>query len=1127
MKRGIIEGNKHEQPAATFRTSDQAVAAGKSGEQGASAILGSGEQLSLKEYGEAYVKLLINSSNLGKEKEEAMENILSQTVQNYVKFNDLSRDDHAQALKSLTELMFDTYNLNLVSVGEDSVVEGSSIPVEIRLRGARAERAFQKAMQTGRKVKVYRGRIMLLGQDRAGKTSLRKSLLGLPFDPERESTVGVEVDEVEKWMPIERKKGEDNIARFIFRGLRGSETLDNDSTAADPNVEEGKTTDQLEEKKDHKEPKLSPDGEENLVDKNELSNELQLNSNLNFTELAARYSQSRPEDDIKSEEVILSLWDFAGQHLYYASHSVFLSARAVYILVYNLNKNLLATAEPCVRQGLSDIRLDNPNDETNLDNLLSWLVSVHNIRSAANENVAHQQTKLSYQRPPVIIVGTNLDQPFEELATTEKRIWYSIIGKEYAKHVITTLFAVDNRTENDEGVRKLRDKIMEVLKGEPYMPEEVPLRWFNFERAVDALVAKQTYFMGLDQLRSVIRLDCHIEDEEEVTTMLNFYHDLGVIVKHGQTVVLQAQWLIDLFKQLITVPPCNEATSLHLNCWKELEEHGILGESPVDHVFSKFSDKGLCKQDILGMMEQHGLIAKFSVDTGENRDEQRYFVPTQLGSSQSKLDEIKLCECDPCPLVLHFLDGFVPHGLFPQLVSKFIHWCSKNGLKKTPQLFRNGASLFIGKSITFTLILICKKRFIKIVLKRRNPSPTMNASNKMAIEVRKFIKRTLDWFSSDLSCLSNLRFELSVVCTHCQKCECKLHKKTSCEQDDCLHLLKVLRWEELICDKNVNEETDPAPGWEKWFEPHSQIKEAKEDVSEAVVAVGKKKELCQPSPEDKKPPQLSFKLKKTGDVPKSIETWSDDHLPIDILLLTAESCDFLSCFSFLDQPFKSYKFGIDYVYFGYIGDARDQEKLKVALVICSKGAAAPGGSLTVVQNAVKVLGPKAVFSVGTCISLGLEKARIGDVVISSRLITTEKFKTPASRRLGSLALDAPNGWKAPLNHPDGWEIKVHCNGDILSQSLREKCQIVNICERYPEAIAIETEGEGVYAAAYDANIEWLIVKGVASYFHQSQSATSEWVSFASAMAASVVAKMLNHPTVFQEWPHYNQNKSHH
>ncbi|XP_044169476.1 uncharacterized protein LOC114951256 [Acropora millepora] len=294
------------------------------------------------------------------------------------------------------------------------------------------------------------------------------------------------------------------------------------------------------------------------------------------------------------------------------------------------------------------------------------------------------------------------------------------------------------------------------------------------------------------------------------------------------------------------------------------------------------------------------------------------------------------------------------------------------------------------------------------------------------------------------------------------------------------------------------------------------------DLGAQKVGDGKKKELCQPSPEDKKPPQLWFNLANTGDVQESTIMWRDDHLPIDILLLTAESCGFLSCFSFLDQPFKCYKREIGVVYLGYMGDASDQEKLKVALINSSVGAAAPVGSLTEVRNAVRFLRPKAVFSVGTCISLGLEKARMGDVVISSRLVTTEGFKTPASPRLGSHAQDAPYGWEAPLKHPDEWEIKVHCNGDILSQSLREKCQFVNIREQYPKAVAIETEGEDVYAAAYDASIEWVMVKGVASYFHQSQSAASEWVSFSSAMAASVVAKMLNDPVVFQEWPHYNQ-----
>ncbi|XP_044166057.1 uncharacterized protein LOC122950012 isoform X1 [Acropora millepora] len=734
-------------------------------------------------------------------------------------------------------------------------------------------------MKSG-KVKVYRARIMLLGQDRAGKTSLKKSLLGLPFDPKEESTVGVEVDrskcelevdEVQNWMPSERKKREmsefeEELARLIVMDLRGTKANDNDSTATDSNVEEVKITDELEERKDFEEPKLLSDvvtdtreesmivedgqkvfSEQKPVDEND-SNELQLNINStilpndvtdlvanNATDLVVRYLRSlQLEDDIKSKEVILTVWDFAGQHLYYASHSVFLSWRAVYILVYNLNKNLLATAEPCVRQGVNNIRLDNANNETNLDNLLSWLVSVHSIRSPAKENVAHQGKKPSYLQPPVIIVGTNLDQPFEEVNTMEERIKKSIVDKKYMKHVTAPFFAVDNKTENDEGVQTLRQRIIEILKEEPYMGEEVPLRWFKFERAVDALVAKQTYFMDLDQLLSVIRQVCQIEDEEEVTAMLDFYHDLGVIVKHGQTVVLQAQWLIDLFKQLITVRPFDEANPSYREHWRDLEVNGILRIALVDHVFSKFIDKGLCKQDILDLMELHGLIAKFSIATDKNQDEQRYFVPTQLRSSPSGLCEIKPSGCDPCPLVLHFLDGFVPHGLFPQLLSKFIHWCSENGLKETPQLFNNGARLFIGKEITFALILICRKRFIKIVLKIRNPSScksqSMNASNEMAIEVRKFIERTLDGFSRELSWLSNLRYEMSVVCTYCLECTRDLHKKTGCDHDDCLHLLRVRPGEDLFCLNNFCDET-VSPGWEMWFQvPLTQTMEPEGDT---------------------------------------------------------------------------------------------------------------------------------------------------------------------------------------------------------------------------------------------------------------------------------------------------------
>ena len=88
------------------------------------------------------------------------------------------------------------------------------VPQEIQVQGHRAEAAFKQAMEKG-SVEVYRGRIMLLGQDRAGKTSLKNFLLGNPFDPEEESTVGVnvepakfevEIDQVKNWQSTDQKK---------------------------------------------------------------------------------------------------------------------------------------------------------------------------------------------------------------------------------------------------------------------------------------------------------------------------------------------------------------------------------------------------------------------------------------------------------------------------------------------------------------------------------------------------------------------------------------------------------------------------------------------------------------------------------------------------------------------------------------------------------------------------------------------------------------------------------------------------------------------------------------------------------------------------------------------------------
>jgi len=65
-------------------------------------------------------------------------------------------------------------------------------PSYVRARGKKAVEAYQRALKSGR---IYdkRVKVLLVGQDRVGKTSLGKCLRGEPFDKDEPSTDGVQM----------------------------------------------------------------------------------------------------------------------------------------------------------------------------------------------------------------------------------------------------------------------------------------------------------------------------------------------------------------------------------------------------------------------------------------------------------------------------------------------------------------------------------------------------------------------------------------------------------------------------------------------------------------------------------------------------------------------------------------------------------------------------------------------------------------------------------------------------------------------------------------------------------------------------------------------------------------------
>lgn len=212
--------------------------------------------------------------------------------------------------------------------------------------------------------------------------------------------------------------------------------------------------------------------------------------------------------------------------------------------------------------------------------------------------------------------------------------------------------------------------------------------------------------------------------------------------------------------------------------------------------------------------------------------------------------------------------------------------------------------------------------------------------------------------------------------------------------------------------------------------------------------------------------------KENSDLPQTSKKWEYTQIPIDVLLLTVKDCEFSYCHSILKESFKSYHDKLGGVYFGNVGDGG--MKVKIALIRCNMGSGVPSGSTVVVKNAVDVLGPKVVVSVGFCGGLNRKVVNLGDVVVSAKLITYTSIKNledaiqdrgyrvPPSERILKLITGIDDGWKVPLKDPKELRVKVHRNGVFLSgpelvdNSERRK----ELIARYPEAIAIEMEGEG-------------------------------------------------------------------
>ena len=475
------------------------------------------------------------------------------------------------------------------------------------------------------------------------------------------------------------------------------------------------------------------------------------------------------------------IWDLAGQAVYRAIHPIFMSPEAVYILVFDLTKELTSTAQCKVRtEGCEEVEIAAPDsDDTNLDHIMRWLDLVHSLRQSTNGETL----------PPVVLVGTHADCTNSNRMIALKK-FLSRNSRVLSKRIAQTL-TVDNTragespSQEDRQIVKLRQEILDVADTMPHTNIQVPLKWLEVENKVYELskqgekyTTRQRFkmeifdyqeFLGDDNDEddfddsmeddvSVYDDDGHNDDddvdgyddfsdvfvdnvngntepegllmeeedeEDDFEHLLNFLHDRGTVVYHDSAnnpnglVVLDPQWLIDVLCKIVTVKE-QEGESLRvLSLRQDLRDKGILHAQLLEHVCKNLKLEHI-KDSLLFIMKKFNLLCECKNKDGISI----YLVPCMLTTKPAD-DLMGPVLYGLVPVFITFDTNYVPAGLFSRLLVLFGEWAACKTSCEQQHFYANAARFFIGK--VTCLGFACFKTVIKIhlwTMDNSNPAET-------------------------------------------------------------------------------------------------------------------------------------------------------------------------------------------------------------------------------------------------------------------------------------------------------------------------------------------------------------------------------------------------------------------
>ncbi|VDI29325.1 Hypothetical predicted protein [Mytilus galloprovincialis] len=518
--------------------------------------------------------------------------------------------------------------------------EDEMVPTEIKLMAdKRSIDLYLKLLESGSE-KKRDIRLVVVGKQGAGKTSLIRRLFGEDDIKDVTSTNGIKIHKIKckamsddgKWNTLDENYEETETNARLLKEYVGK--LQDKRTIKEPveahiafkdntpvtSVDESKKLETAS-----KQPDIIKPPSEHPVNPQQPNQSSEQAAKDFETMLSAK---SKVDVNDKEEYATFMLWDFAGDEEFYHTHQTFLSQDAIYLVVTKLNEAYDPKAQALFRL---------------------WIDSIHCYSRLEEQNIISDDktTTSGDLDPPVVIVGTWKDAVKLEADTVEEACRKSLLV--YTKNLadderghVRIEYFISNEEDDCSVFQQIRLDIINLARGMRTWNKDYPLKFIQLEQRLQEK-KKELPIITYQEIKHISTDTPNPLSEEELILFLEFHHDLRSLVYFKdlpENIILDTQWLSDAFKCIVTAKKFQATTKIQTK-WDEFYHTGQLNYEVVEYIFKKETTILYeHKEYILKVMEKFDIIIR--PNQLEGADENPCFYVPCMVKAEPEIDIYKM-----------------------------------------------------------------------------------------------------------------------------------------------------------------------------------------------------------------------------------------------------------------------------------------------------------------------------------------------------------------------------------------------------------------------------------------------------------------------------------------------------